>query len=76
MSEVTDYWKPELEKTRKQRDKLKAENARMRECVEWYADQITYARTQLKHPQTAIADDEGKKARACLAAIRKNRDAK
>lgn len=44
--------------------------------LEWYASPITYSQTQLKHPQSAISADEGKKARACLDAIRKNREAK
>jgi hypothetical protein len=49
------------------RDKLIAENKRLREALEWYAHPILpYAITQAKEPRSAVHADKGARARKAL----------
>ena len=38
----------------------------LRKALEWYADPISYAITQIKEPRSAVHEDQGRRARAAL----------
>lgn len=46
--------------------RLQAENARLRAALEWYADPISSAVTQISEPRSAVHADRGRRARAAL----------
>ncbi len=46
---------------------LEAENQRLREALEWYADEtMAYSITQQSEPRSAVHADRGERARAAL----------
>jgi len=51
-----------------EREKLKAENARLREALEWYADEGQWDGLVVNHDRSysEIEGDDGKRARAAL----------